>query len=90
MEYLGILIPILALLIGMVGTAGGIWLKGQKIKLELAQAQGGIEATANKVTQAELEKLKERVAVLERLITDEDRRVSSEINRLRTGPGVTG
>ncbi|MDP3739921.1 MAG: hypothetical protein Q8R02_21220 [Hyphomonadaceae bacterium] len=33
-------------------------------------------------TQAEMAKLRERVQVLERLATDEDRRVASEISRL--------
>jgi len=33
-------------------------------------------------TQAEMERLRERVQVLERLATDEDRRVASEISRL--------
>ena len=87
---LGVMIPILALFIGLVGTIGGIWLKGQKLKLEQIQAQGGADAAANKVTQAELEKLRDRVAVLEKLITDEDRRLSSEISRLSSGPGARG
>jgi hypothetical protein len=40
-------------------------------------------------TQVEMAKLRERVQVLERLATDEDRRVASEISRLGAG-GVRG
>jgi uncharacterized coiled-coil protein SlyX len=41
-------------------------------------------------TQAEMAKLRERVQVLERLATDEDRRVASEISRLGGGPAMRG
>ncbi|HEY7799013.1 MAG TPA: hypothetical protein VIA80_09630 [Hyphomonadaceae bacterium] len=41
-------------------------------------------------TQAEVSKLRERVQVLERLATDEDRRVASEISRLGDGPAIRG
>ncbi len=34
--------------------------------------------------QAEMMKLRDRVQVLERLVTDEDRRLSSEIDRLKS------
>ena len=80
---MGIMIPILGIMLGMVAVVGGFWIKHQQIKLKMAEAQGGAEAAANRVTQAELEKLKDRVAVLEKLITDEDRRLASEIGRLR-------
>ncbi|HVY89028.1 MAG TPA: hypothetical protein VG942_09190 [Hyphomonadaceae bacterium] len=87
-DILGLMIPILGIGLGFVAVLGGFWIKGQKMKLEMLQAQGGAEAAANRVTQAELEKLKDRVAVLEKLITDEDRRVASEISRLSSGPGA--
>jgi hypothetical protein len=41
-------------------------------------------------TQAEVARLRERVQVLERLATDEDRRVASEISRLGGSPGIRG
>lgn len=41
-------------------------------------------------TQAEVAKLRERVQVLERLVTDEDRRVASEINRLGDSAAIRG
>jgi hypothetical protein len=47
-----------------------------------AQANGGDAAMQD--AQAEIVRLKERVAVLERLATDEDRRVAGEISRLQS------
>jgi hypothetical protein len=41
-------------------------------------------------TQAEVARLRERVQVLERLVTDEDRRVASEISRLGDSPAIRG
>lgn len=60
--------------------------KEKKLKLQrdLAKA-GGAEM------REELESLRERVAVLERLATSEDRRLATEINRLQrteTGAGL--
>lgn len=81
-EMMGVMIPILGIGLGFVAVLGGFWIKHQQIKMRIVEAQGGADAAANRVTQAELEKLKERVAVLERLITDEDRRLASEIGRL--------
>ena len=69
---------------GIIAIVGGIWIKNQKLKLEMMREQGGTDALANKVTQAELEKLKDRVAVLERLLTDDDRRLANEISRLQS------
>jgi hypothetical protein len=40
--------------------------------------------------QAEIARLKDRVAVLERLITDEDRRIASEISRLQPSAEARG
>ena len=69
---------------GIIAIVGSIWIKNQKLKLEMMREQGGTDALANKVTQAELEKLKDRVAVLERLLTDDDRRIANEISRLQS------
>ena len=41
-------------------------------------------------TQAEVARLRERVQVLERLATDEDRRVASEISRLGDSAAIRG
>jgi hypothetical protein len=58
-------------------------LKHEEKRLTLkAQAKGGDAAMQD--AQAEIASLKERVAVLERLATDEDRRVAGEISRLQS------
>jgi hypothetical protein len=84
MSEIGVFIPILGIMCGIIAIVGGIWIKNQKLKLEMMREQGGTDALANKVTQAELEKLKDRVAVLERLLTDDDRRLANEISRLQS------
>jgi len=83
-ESIGVFIPILGIMCGIIAIVGGIWIKNQKLKLEMMREQGGADAIANTVTQAELEKLKDRVAVLERLLTDDDRRLANEISRLQS------
>jgi len=85
MGEIAILIPFFGMTIGLIAVLGGIWTSHQKMKLKIAEAQGGAEAAASRATQMELEKLKERVAVLERLITDEDRRLAGEISQLGAG-----
>ena len=83
-ESIGVFIPILGIMCGIIAIVGGLWIKNQKLKLEMMREQGGVDAVANTVTQAELEKLKDRVAVLERLLTDDDRRLANEISRLQS------
>lgn len=87
---IGVFIPILGICVGLAAVIGNYRLKEQQIKLRIAEAQGGADAAAAKVTQVELEKLKDRVAVLERLITDEDRRLADEISRLKHTSEVRG
>jgi cell division protein FtsB len=54
--------------------------KKLKLQRDLAEA-GGAE------THAELERLRKRVAVLERLVTDDDRRLAGDIDQLRRDQG---
>jgi hypothetical protein len=89
-EMMGVMIPILGIGLGFVAVIGGYWMQNQKMKLKMFEAQGGADAAANRVTQVELEKLKERVAILERLVTDDDRRLAGDIERLRAGPESGG
>jgi hypothetical protein len=63
----------------------------QKEKLR-AQGGAGEEETARlqhvvTETSAELARLRERVQVLEKLVTDDDRRLADEIERLRRDRG---
>lgn len=90
MNSVGVFIPILGIMCGIIAIIASTWIKNQKLKLEMMQTQGGADAAANRVTQAELEKLKDRVAVLERLLTDDDRRIANEISRLRDDARTRG
>ena len=53
----------------------------RRMKFKETMAQGNAGALFQ-THEDEIQKLKSRVAVLERLLTDEDRRVANEINRL--------
>ncbi len=84
-EILIVLIGGFFLFIGMPAVIGFSDYKIKKLKLERDLAQAG----GNEM-RVELEGLRERVAVLERLATSEDRRLSGEIERLRrTETGVS-
>ncbi len=81
-QSIGVFIPILGILLGMVAVVGGIFIKSQKLKLDMMRASGASSAVQDE-TARELQKLKDRVAVLERLLTDDDRKLAGEIERLR-------
>jgi hypothetical protein len=60
-------------------------MRHEERKLELTNREGGdgrIEAILA-ATQQEVTKLRERVQVLEKLVTDDDRKLASDIERLR-------
>jgi hypothetical protein len=78
----GVFIPILGIVCGIIAILGTFWIKSQKMKLEMLREQRGSDA-ANGEVMAELHRLKDRVAVLERLMTDDDRKLAGEIERLR-------
>jgi ABC-type phosphate transport system auxiliary subunit len=84
---LGIFIPILGILCGLVAIIGGVfvkpWLRLKQRQLEL---QG--RETAEKAAQyaAHTERLEQRVRVLERIVTDKGIAVADEIDRLRDEP----
>ncbi len=81
-QNIGVFIPILGILLGMVAVVGGLIIKSQKMKLEMMRLSGAGSAVQDE-TARELQKLKDRVAVLERLLTDDDRKLAGEIERLR-------
>ncbi|MDP3493490.1 MAG: hypothetical protein Q8R82_10265 [Hyphomonadaceae bacterium] len=83
-QSIGVFIPILGILCGLVAIIVGYLLKSQKLKLDMIREQRGSDASNGEV-MAELHRLKERVAVLERLLTDDDRKLATEIDRLRGG-----
>jgi len=77
------IIPVTAILV--FGGAGmlKIWLRFKERQLELTSAQ-----TAEKAAQyaAKTERLEQRVAVLERILTDRSANLADEIERLRDHP----
>ena len=83
MTSIGVLIPLLGITCGIIAVICGYLIKSQKMKLDMMREQRGSDASNGEVV-AELHRLKDRVAVLERLMTDDDRKLASEIDRLRS------
>jgi hypothetical protein len=73
---------ILGSLILMFAVIGYISIKEERIK---AQARGAVDGQEriNAETTAELARLRSRLEVLERVITDDDRKLAREITQLR-------
>jgi hypothetical protein len=73
---------ILGSLILMFGVIGYISIKEEKIK---AQAKGAVEGQEriNAENAAEIARLRARLEVIERVITDDDRKLAREIAQLR-------
>lgn len=91
-----ILIPILAITFGCTIPVVAIWAK-HKQKLAQMQISSTADATAEKAAQyaSQVAKLEDRVAVLERIVTDSGYNVATQIEALRdvkakedTGSGV--
>lgn len=66
------------LFVGMPTVIGYFSYQEKKLKLQRDLAQSGGEDM-----RAELDRLRERVGVLERLATDDDRKLAGDIERLR-------
>ncbi len=82
MSNLGVLIPILGIMCGLVAIIANAVLRSQKMKIELMREQR-VSSASEEETMREIARLKERVAVLEKLVTDDDRRLAGDIDRLR-------
>lgn len=82
MSNAGILIPILGILCGLAAIIANAVLRSQKMKIELMREQR-VSSASEEEMMRELTKLKDRVAVLEKLATDDDRKLAGEIDRLR-------
>ena len=80
-------IPDIAFIIGglviIVVVIGFVSIKEEKIK---AQAKGAVEGQEqiNAATAAEIARLRARLEVVERLVTDDDRKLARDIAQLRT------
>ena len=82
-----LLIPLLAISIGLFAVIGGVfvkpWLALKQRKMEL-EAQMVAEKAAQYA--AHTDRLEQRVAVLERILTDRSTQLGDEIERLRDAP----
>jgi len=84
MRELGVLIPILGVLCGLVAIIGKVWIRPWlRFKQRQLELQG--ELTAEKAAQyaAHTARLEQRVRVLERIVTDKGIELADEIERLR-------
>ena len=82
-----VLIPIMALSIPLLA----IWTHHKRSLAKGFGASGGEVDRLNAVItemHQDMTKLKDRVSVLERLATSEDRRIAEEIDRLSRSPGA--
>lgn len=84
MHNLGVLIPILGILCGLVAIVGGVFVKPW-LKLRERELQMQSQMTAEKAAQyaAHTERLEQRMRVLERIVTDKGIDLADEIERLR-------
>jgi hypothetical protein len=78
-----ILIPILGIMCGMIAIIANAALRAQKMKLDMMREQR-VSGASEQEMMRELSLLKDRVAVLEKLVTDDDRRLANDIERLRS------
>ena len=87
MEISPLLIPIFGISCGMIAIIGGVFIKPW---LQLKQRKMELEAqmVAEKAAQyaAHTDRLEQRVAVLERILTDRSTQLGEEIERLRDAP----
>jgi hypothetical protein len=78
-----LLVPIVAIICGVGAGVIKMWIRFQEKKLEITSNQ-----TIEKAAQyaAKTERLEQRVAVLERILTDRSGNLADEIERLRDSP----
>ncbi|MBA2936315.1 hypothetical protein HZF05_19710 [Sphingomonas sp. CGMCC 1.13654] len=77
------IVPIVAIVCGIGAGVVKMWIRFQERKLEIMHSQ-----TVEKAAQyaAKTERLEQRVAVLERILTDRSANLADEIDRLRDTP----
>jgi hypothetical protein len=82
-----LIIPILGISCGLLAIFGGVFLRPW-FKLKERQMELMGEQTAERAAQyaAKTERLEQRVAVLERILTDRSAQLGDEIERLRDAP----
>jgi hypothetical protein len=81
------IVPIMVFAIPLVAIIGGLSTQRLKMKLEAGQAEATGQAAQLAAelaqTRADVARLQDRVNVLERLATDGDRKLATDIERLR-------
>lgn len=82
-----ILIPILGISCGLLAIFGGVvvrpWLRFQERKMDM---EADLLRSRAAIDSARQERLEQRIAVLERIVTDRGLGVAEEIERLRDKP----
>lgn len=68
----------------------GIAHEDKRLALKAGQGDAGRIEQILAANQAEMAKLRERIQVLERLATDDDRKLASDIERLRAADTMRG
>jgi hypothetical protein len=82
-----LIVPIAGMITGVIIVTTALKYAAQKHRYRMEAMQGGgdvqrLTAIVENLTK-ETEKLRDRVAVLEKLVTDDDRKLADEIDRLR-------
>ena len=84
MHQLGVLIPILGVLCGLVAIIGRVWVEPWlKFNQRLLELQGAQTAEKAAQYEAHTERLEQRVRVLERIVTDKGIELADQIEQLR-------
>ena len=83
-QTLGVMIPIIAIIMGCTIPMVAIWAK-HKEKVAKLQVDATAEHTAEKAAQyaSQVQRLEDRVRVLERIVTDRGYDVATQIEALR-------
>lgn len=78
--------PVEVMFVALAGIFGTLWIirtgvRHEERKLELKRGGGERDAVVDQLA-GEVQRLRDRVAVLEKLATDDDRKLADEISRL--------
>lgn len=83
---IGILVPIIAVSIPVVALMKGPIMRWMELKEKAVQSASSEAAEKAAQYAAKTERLEQRVAVLERILTDRSTNLADEIDRLRDQP----
>lgn len=83
---IGILVPVFAMAIPIVAILGGVASKWIKMKERQIAAQTELGAEKAAQYAAQMERMEQRLRVLERIATDRGQDLAQEIDSLRSAP----